>query len=71
VSIDQEINDLQLFGVALREENRTLFENMMSEIDPKLLEAASLAKDPFEVIAMALIFKQQKMIKELMELKVY
>ncbi|MGI0037858.1 MAG: hypothetical protein ACRD99_05830 [Nitrososphaera sp.] len=39
---------------------------MMSELKPEILEKASLAKDPFEVIAMSLKFKQQRMI-ELME----
>ena len=46
MSIDREIKDLQLFGYALREENRKLFEEMMSELDPKVLQTASLAKDP-------------------------
>ena len=67
MSIDQEITDLQLFGSALREENRKLFEKMMSELEPEVLEKASLAKYPFEVIAIALIFKQQKIIGELLE----
>jgi hypothetical protein len=67
MSIDQEIKDLELFGIALREENRTLFEKMMSELDPKVLESASLAKDPFEVVAMALIFKQQLTISRLLK----
>ena len=67
MSIAQEIRDLRLFGDALREQNRKLFEKMISELEPEVLEKASLAKDPFNVIAMALIFKQQKMIKVLME----
>jgi hypothetical protein len=66
MSIQQEVRDLRLFGDALREENRKLFEKMMSELEPEVLEKASLAKDPFNVIAMALIFKQQKMIRILM-----
>ena len=37
----------------------------MEELDPENLQAASLAKDPFEVVAMGLIFQQQKMITEL------
>jgi hypothetical protein len=36
---------------------------MMSELDAEILHSAWLPKDPFEVVAMALIFKQQKMIK--------
>jgi hypothetical protein len=40
---------------------------MMSELDPKLQEAAGLAKDPFEIVAMAFIFRQQKLIGELMD----
>jgi hypothetical protein len=67
VSIDHEIQDLEHFGYALREENRLLFEKMMSELDPESLKKASLAKDPFEVIAMGLIFQQQKMIRKLLE----
>jgi len=67
MSIHQEIQDLQPFGFALREENRLLFEKMMSELDHESLKKASLAKDPFEVIAMGLIFQQQKMIRDLME----
>jgi hypothetical protein len=38
---------------------------MLSVLEPEVLEKASLAKDPFEVVAMALILKQQKMIYEL------
>lgn len=67
MSIALEIRDLRLFGDALREQNRKLFEKMISELEPEVLEKASMAKDPFNVIAMALIFKQQKMIRELME----
>ena len=67
MNIEQEIQDLQLFGYALREDNRLLFERMMSELDPTVPQAASLAKDSFEVVAMALIFQQQKMIKSLLE----
>ena len=67
MSIDQEIQDLKPFGDALREDNRLLFEKMMSELNPDILKVASIAKDPFEVIAMGLIFQQQKMIRELME----
>jgi hypothetical protein len=66
MSIDQEIKDQQVFGYALKEENRRLFEQMMSELDPKVLDSAILAKDSFEVVAIALIFHQQKMIRELM-----
>ena len=40
---------------------------MISELEPDVIQKAGLAKDPFEVIAMALIFKQQKMIKALMK----
>jgi hypothetical protein len=67
MSIDQELLDLKPFGIALREENRLLFEKMMSELDPETLKKASLAKNPFEVVAMALIFQQQKMIRVLLE----
>ena len=67
MTIDQEIQDLQPFGFALREENRLLFEKMMSELDPETRKRASLAKDPFEVVAMALILNQQKIIRDLME----
>lgn len=67
MTIDQEIQSLQPFGIALREENRPLFEKMMSELDPETLEKASLAKDPFEVVALALILNQQKVIRDLME----
>jgi hypothetical protein len=44
-----------------------LFEKMMSELDPETLEKASVATDPFEVVAMALILNQQKMIRKLMQ----
>jgi hypothetical protein len=67
VSIDREIEDLKPFSIALRQENRALFEKMISEIDPETLEKASIAKDPFEVILMGLIFNQQKLIKRLLE----
>ena len=67
MDIKQEIQGWQLFGDALREENRLLFERMMSELEPEVLEKASLAKDPTEVILMGAIFQQQKMIKGLME----
>ncbi|HLG37092.1 MAG TPA: hypothetical protein VI338_03080 [Nitrososphaera sp.] len=40
---------------------------MMSELDPKMLDSSTLAKIPFDVVAIALIFNQQKMIRELME----
>ena len=63
-----EIKDLQLFCYALREENRKLFEQTMSELEPEVLEKASLAKNPFEVVAVGLIFQRQKMIRELMRL---
>jgi hypothetical protein len=65
VNIENEIKDLQLFGYALREENRKLFEQMMSELEAEILEEASLAKNPFEVIAMGLIFQQQNIIKKI------
>jgi hypothetical protein len=58
VSIDQEIKGLQLFGYALREVNRKLFEQIMSVLELEVLEKASLAKNPFEVVAMGLIFQQ-------------
>lgn len=67
MSIDQEIKDLQLFAYALRQENRLLFEKMMSELVPEVLEKVSLAKDPLEIVLMALIFQQQKVIRNLME----
>ena len=67
MKIENEIKGLQLFGDALREDNRKLFEKMMSELDPETLEKASLAKDPFEVVAMTLIFRQHQMIKALIE----
>lgn len=51
MNLDNEIKVLQLFGYALGEVNRKLFEQVMVELDPKLLEAASLAKDPFELVA--------------------
>jgi hypothetical protein len=41
---------------------------MMPVLEPEILEKASLAKDPFEVVGTELIFKQQKMIRELMRL---
>jgi hypothetical protein len=41
---------------------------MMTELDREVLENASLAKDPFEVVAVGLIFQQQKIIGELMRL---
>jgi hypothetical protein len=63
VNIENEIKDLQLFGYALRKENRKLFEQMMSELEPEILEKASLAKNPFEVIARGLIFQLQNIIK--------
>lgn len=61
MTVKQEIQDLQLFGYALREENRKLFDQMMSDLDSKVLECAGLAKDPFEVIAMAHILRQRKL----------
>ncbi len=60
MSIEQAIQDFQVFGRALREENRKIFEKLVPEFDPKALEFASAAKDPFEVVSMALIFQQQK-----------
>jgi len=66
VSIDQEIKDQQVFGYALKEENRRLIKQMMSELDPKGLDSSNLAKDSFEVVAIVLIFNQQKIIRELM-----
>jgi hypothetical protein len=66
VSIDQEIKDQQVFGYALKEENRRLIKQMMSELDPKALDSSNLAKDSFEVVAIVLIFNQQKIIRELM-----
>jgi len=44
VSIDQEIKDLQLFGYTLREENRSLFEEMMSEISLKTWRKQALQR---------------------------
>ena len=35
---------------------------MMPELDPDVLQKASVAKDPFEVIATCLVFQQQKII---------
>jgi hypothetical protein len=67
VEIQNEIQGWQLFSSSLRQANRLLFEKMMSELDPEMLSKASLAKDPFEVILMALVFQRQKMIMELME----
>jgi hypothetical protein len=66
VRIDQEIKDQQVFGYALKEENRRLFEQVMSELDPKVLDSTTLAKGPFYVVAIALIFNQQKIIREVM-----
>ena len=67
MSIDGELESLKTFGDALREESRLLFEKMMSELDPETLKKARVAKDPFEVVAMALILNQQKIIRELMQ----
>ena len=67
MTIDKEILDLKPFGYALRQDNRLLFEKMMPELDPETLKKASVAKDPFEVVAMALVLNQQKMIRDLME----
>lgn len=64
---DQAFNQRCQLGNALREENRKLFEQVMSGLDPKVLEAASLAKDPFEVVATVLIFNRQKVIRDLMK----
>jgi hypothetical protein len=66
MDIDRDLEALKPFGIALREENRLLFEKMMSELDPETLKNVSVANDPFEVIAMALIFQQQKIIRDLM-----
>jgi len=52
----------------MREENRKLFGQMMPVLEPEILEKASLAKDPFEVVAVGRIFQQQKIIGELMRL---
>jgi hypothetical protein len=41
---------------------------MMFEVEPEVLEKASLAKDSLNVIAMPLISKQREMIKKLIEL---
>lgn len=48
-------------------DNRLLFERMMSELDLDVLHAEGLAKGPFEVALMALIFQQQKTITRLMK----
>lgn len=68
MDIKEEIQDWQSFGNALREENRLLYEKMMSELEPEILEKASVAKDPTEVILMGLMFQQQKKIESLIEL---
>ena len=67
MNIEHEIQELKSFGDALRQDNRLLFEKMMSELEPETLKKASLAKDPFEVVLMALILNQQKMIRDLMD----
>ncbi|MGI0014299.1 MAG: hypothetical protein ACREBU_12790 [Nitrososphaera sp.] len=68
MDIEQEIQEWRLFESALREENREFFERMLKELEPEILHGAlGLAKDPFEVLAMALIFNQQKMISRLLQ----
>ena len=54
MDINRELEALKPFSIALGEENRLLFEQMLSDLDPETLKKASLARDPFEVIAMAL-----------------
>jgi hypothetical protein len=60
LNLHNEIKVLQLFSYLLGEENRKLSVQMMAELDPKPLEAASLAKDPFDLVAMALILSAAK-----------
>jgi hypothetical protein len=55
MTIGSEIKDLLLFGYELREENKRLFNQMMSELAPEVLEKTNLAKYPSKVIAMAQI----------------
>jgi hypothetical protein len=40
---------------------------MVSMLEPETLKKASVAKDPFEVVAMALVLNQLKVIRDLME----
>lgn len=68
ISIDQEIENWQSFGYAMRQEDRELFKKMMLEAmtDNEAFDMAN-SKDPTEALLMVLIFQQQKMIIRLIK----
>lgn len=68
-ALTKEVQSWKGFQYALREENRILFNKMLSECgeNKDYLRAASFKGESFsaESLFMALIFQQQKMISQL------
>jgi hypothetical protein len=69
--LDKEIESWKGFEYALREENRLLFNKMLTECqdNEEYSKATAARGEPYSVesLFMALIFQQQKMISQLIE----
>lgn len=65
-AIDREVEGWQKFESIMYQEDRVLFDKMMSEAKQYLAAFPASKHDPAEMLFMTLIFQQQKIINKLL-----
>ena len=65
-AIDREVEGWQKFESIMYQEDRVLFDKMMSEAKQYLATFPASKYDPAEMLFMTLIFQQQKIINKLL-----
>lgn len=65
-AIDREVEGWQKFQSIMYQEDRVLFDKMMSEAKQYLAAFPASKHDPAEMLFMTLIFQQQKIINKLL-----
>ena len=65
-AIDREVEGWQKFESIMYQEDRVLFDKMMSEAKQYLAGFPPSKHDPAEMLFMTLIFQQQKIINKLL-----
>lgn len=67
MSINEVVQGMDKFAAVLMKDNRELFQTMLADLNIEALDGLGLGKEPFELVAMTLIFEQQEKIAGLLE----
>lgn len=67
MSMEEVVQRMRKFTEVLMKNDRELFEKMLADLNLEALEGLGLGKEAFELVAMTLMFQQQKMIAWLLD----